>query len=172
MCVTVRIVHVQLRGRNLYMLFAAHNVCMYSVYRTIVWTHRNKSITWKGKRLMMKKTLRWTNVDIIYVHVTFECLFIMLGHMSTPPPSLPCRLPWSLGHMLSAPIPPEAFITNQRTNRETADLILCTTQGPPSLIPWSETRFYPVVKAGRLISIQIGELGCGSLGWSGVSNMS
>ncbi|KAM7365475.1 hypothetical protein PAMP_016396 [Pampus punctatissimus] len=30
-------------------------------------------------------------------------------------------------------------------------------QGPPSLIPWSETRFYPAVKAGRLISTQIAE---------------
>lgn len=42
-----------------------------------------------------------------------------------------------------------------------ADLILSlprTHAGPPpSLIPLSETRYYPAIKAGRLISTQIGE---------------
>lgn len=86
------------------------------------------------------------------LRVNSSCLVTWL------PPPLPSQLPSGLDHVLCAPVPPEAFITDRWTD-ETPDLILPTTRARPSLIPWSETRFYPSVKAGRLISAQIGEQG-------------
>lgn len=83
------------------------------------------------------------------IHIICLSLFVMPGHMSTPPHS---ESPEVLVTCSVLPFTPVVFFADQWTNPETPDVILSATQGPPSLIPWSKTRFYPAVKAGRLIS--------------------
>lgn len=60
-------------------------------------THRSKSITCKGQKLMVKKSRHYTFMLCWHVSVHHA------GHMSTPPPPLPSRLPWSRGHVLWRP---------------------------------------------------------------------
>lgn len=83
------------------------------------------------------------------IHIICLSLFIMPGHMSTP---LHSESPEVLLTCSVLPLTPVVFFADQWTNPEVPDVILSATQGPPSLIPWPKTRFYPAVKAGRLIS--------------------
>lgn len=99
-----------------------------------------------------------------------ECLIIM---RVTCLPLLHLYHPDSPGVLVTCSVLtfPEAVTHDERANAEMSDFILSTTQEPPSLIPWSQTRFYRAVNAGRLISTQIVVQGCFSVGWSGVSIM-
>ena len=95
--------------------------------------------------------------------------FFMPGHMTAPPPPPHPESLWvSVTCSMLMPPPP---LTDSRTNPDTPNVIPWTTQGPLSLIPWPETRFYPAVKAGRLVSTHDWCAMCNPLGWSGVSIM-
>lgn len=120
-------------------------ICAFFVY---VWTSCS-SATHHRYHVTMKRPLKY--VDAMYIHVTFKCvcsclvtcppLLHHLSHLDSPGVSVTC------------PVPSEAL--HHCPAEETSDLI------PLRRRPSRGQRrgFYPAVKAGRLISIQIGEPG-------------
>lgn len=130
------------------------SICACAGFHRIVWNYTDINPV-NGKRQHKHFKVNKCEHHVLYLLHTSLILLLLL---------LPSRLPWNLRHVLRAPALSEISITAGAAET-TAGLILIAAL---RLHHWSCARrrgFYLAVEASRLISTQIGELGCA---WSRV----